>query len=154
MILRKPGIQSVRWQKVAKLQLTLFVVSVLAPASSNSLTIKMWPFSTAWNNAVFLSWVEIKVISDISYRWCQRGSFKSSTQIKIVIWNYLQNSFRIFSWIFVGHGKVYQNFKSDLTSTKQMTNSFVSTVTTFKLVSRQSYVQSQLVFYDFEKETR
>lgn len=56
---------------------TLFVVSVLAPASSNSLTIKMWPFSTAWNNAVFLSWVEIKVISAfISYRWYQRGRFQ------------------------------------------------------------------------------
>ena len=152
LILRKPSLQSVRWQKVAELQHTLFVVSVLAPASSNSLTIKMWPFSTAWNNAVFLSWVEIKVISDfISYRWYQRGRFQVKHADKD---SYLYNSFTIFSWIFVGHGKVYHNFMSDLTSTKQMTNSFVSTVTTFKLVSRQSYVQSQLVFYDLEKETR
>lgn len=37
---------------------TLFAVSVLAPASSSSLTIKTCPFSTAWNNAVFLSWKE------------------------------------------------------------------------------------------------
>ena len=35
---------------------TLFAVSVLAPASSSSLTIQTCPFSTAWNKAVFLSW--------------------------------------------------------------------------------------------------